>query len=155
MTRRDFLLAGTAAALVSALPWRPLFAAEKSGLSVVLYKNPGCGCCEDYGSYLRQHGFKVTIKESDKVAAMSANAGVPADLQGCHTAFIDGYVVDGHVPIEAIRKLLAEHPSIKGLTVPGMPPGSPGMAGIKEEPLVVYAIDTTGTTGTKSIYMTM
>lgn len=84
------------------------------------------------------------MRESDKLAAISSNAGIPAHLQGCHTAFIGGYVIDGHVPVEAIRKLLAERPNVKGLTLPGMPPGSPGMSGEKEGPLTVYSINRAG-----------
>jgi hypothetical protein len=150
ITRRAFLIPASLAAgmAIAALPL-PLQAAP--AMPVLLYKSPGCGCCEDYGAYLEQHGFKVTIRESDKLAALSANAGVPAELQGCHTAFIGGYVVDGHVPIEAVEKLLAERSSLKGLAVPGMPPGSPGMPGTKEMPLVVYAI---GQDGKANPYMT-
>src|SRR4051812_1682669 len=86
----------------------------------------------------------VTVKETDKLAGISAKAGVPTELQGCHTAFVGGYVVDGHVPIEAIDKLLAERLQLKGLVLPGMPLGSPGMSGDKQEPFAVYAISSDG-----------
>ena len=88
------------------------------------YKNPECGCCEGYADYLRQHGFEVTSTPTNDLTEISRKAGIPADLPGCHTAFIGNYVVDGHVPVEAIEKLRAERPSIKGVTLPGMPTGS-------------------------------
>jgi len=90
------------------------------------------------------------VKEASDLAAIGGKAGIPADLQGCHTAFIGDYVIDGYVPVEAVRKLLADHPPVKGLTLPGMPPGSPGMSGTKAEPFTVYAIDRQGQ---KSVYM--
>ena len=101
---------------------------------------------------MRQHGFTVTVKESEKLAAMSTKAGIPGELEGCHLAFLGGYVVSGHVPIEVIDKLLAERPQIKGLALPGMPLGSPGMSGDKQEPFKVYAI---GSDGKAELYMTI
>jgi hypothetical protein len=135
------MIAASLTALVAGAGFLRAWAADKTPIPVMLYKTPGCGCCEDYAAYLGQHGFKVTVKEAADLASISAKAGIPADLQGCHTAFIGDYVIDGHVPVEAIQKLLAEHPPLKGLTLPGMPPGSPGMAGTKEGPFTVYAID--------------
>jgi hypothetical protein len=144
ITRRALLLAASASVLSvpvqAALP------------TVTLYKNPECGCCEGYADYLRQHGFAVTVKASNDLAEISRKAGIPPDLEGCHTAFIGDYVVDGHVPIEAINKLLQEHPAVKGVTVPGMPLGSPGMNGEKTAPLTIYAI---GQDGRPTIFMTI
>jgi len=145
ITRRGLLLA--APALVVA---RPLRAAPPT--AVTLHKSPECGCCEGYASYLRQHGFTVTTKPTNELAEISRKAGVPSDLQGCHTAFIGDYVVDGHVPVEAVNKLLAERPAIKGIALPGMPDGSPGMGGAKTGPFVIYAI---GQNGQSSIFMTL
>ena len=107
----------------------------------MLYKTPGCECCSGCADYLRSHGFTVTVMETEKLAAISGNAGIPPELQGCHTSFLGGYVVDGHVPIEAVQKLLAERPAIKGLALAGMPTGSPGMPGPKQEPFIIHAID--------------
>lgn len=111
-------------------------------IPVTLYRDPSCGCCENYVAHLRRHGFAVTVKSAspDEIAAMSASAGIPSNLQGCHTAFVAGYVVDGLVPIAAVRKLLAERPPLKGITLPGMPPGAPGMTGTKAGKLTVFAI---------------
>jgi hypothetical protein len=122
----------------------PLPALAAAPTQVTLYKNPQCSCCEGYAAYLRQNGFEVTVKPTNDLAQISLKAGVPAELEGCHTAFIDGYVVDGHVPVEVIRKLLSERPAIAGITLPGMPSGSPGMFGEKTEPFTIYAVTKDG-----------
>ena len=111
---------------------------------VTLYKNPECSCCEGYAAYLRDNGFDVEVKPTNDLAEISRKAGVPEQMEGCHTAFIDGYVVDGHVPVAVIEKLLTERPAIAGITLPGMPMGSPGMAGEKTEPFTVYAVTKDG-----------
>lgn len=107
---------------------------------VVLYKNPQCGCCENYAKYLRDNGFSVTVKPTHNLVSMSREAGVPDKLQGCHLAHIENYVVSGHVPIGTVKKLLTERPDIKGVTLPGMPMGSPGMSGEKTEPFEIYEV---------------
>ena len=116
----------------------------------VLYKNPQCSCCEGYADYLRGNGFDVTVKPTNDLAMISHNAGVPEQLEGCHTMFIDGYVIDGHVPVDVVRRLLAERPSIKGITLPGMPAGSPGMVGKKTVPFIIYALPNDG--GSPTVY---
>jgi hypothetical protein len=144
LTRRMLLLAGSALALAGP--------ARAAPLPVTLYKSPECGCCEGYVEYLKRHGFAVTAKATNELAEISRKAGIPAELQGCHTSFIGGYVVDGHVPVEAINKLLAERPDIKGITLPGMPLGSPGMTGAKTEPFTIVAI---GKDDGQSVFMTV
>jgi hypothetical protein len=109
-------------------------------VTVQMYKNPECGCCEEYAKYLRQHGFKVNVQATHNMSAISRQHGVPEKLAGCHTMLIGGYVVEGHVPVSAINKLLAERPKIKGISLPGMPEGSPGMSGVKEGPFQVLEI---------------
>jgi hypothetical protein len=143
-TRRALLMTASAIAFTG-----PALAAP---VAVTLYKSPECGCCDGYADYLRQRGFAVTTTPTNDLAEISRKAGVPSELQGCHTAFIGDYVVDGHVPVEAINKLLAEHPAIKGITLPGMPEGSPGMSGGKADPLTIYAI---GPDGQSSVYITL
>lgn len=106
---------------------------------VTLYKNPQCGCCEGYADYLRENGFDVTVKPTHELVPMSRAAGIPDEFQGCHLAFIDDYVVSGHVPVATVDRLLSERPDIKGVTLPGMPQGSPGMSGVKTGPFEVYA----------------
>jgi hypothetical protein len=140
------------ALLLSAVPLAAAGSVHAAPVAVTLYKNPECGCCEGYVDYLRHHGFEVTSKPTNNLAEISRKAGVPSDLQGCHTAFIGDYVVDGHVPVEAIKNLLAERPAIKGITLPGMPEGSPGMYGEKTGPFTIYAI---GHDGKSSVFMTL
>ncbi len=106
----------------------------------LMYKNPQCGCCEEYAKYLRRNGFKVTVKETHNMSLISRQNGVPEKLAGCHTMLIGGYVVEGHVPVGAINRLLKERPSIKGISLPGMPDGSPGMTGVKTEPFTIYEV---------------
>lgn len=132
---------GAAAAAAMTLPLRAIAAPTHA----TLYKNPQCGCCEGYAAYLRENGFEVEVKPTNDLAEISRNAGVPEELQGCHTTFIDGYVVDGHVPVEVIRRLLSERPAIAGITLPGMPMGSPGMIGNKTGPFKIYAVSKDGT----------
>jgi hypothetical protein len=109
-------------------------------INVTMYKNPQCGCCEEYAKYLRRNGFNVTVKETHNMSLISRQNGVPEKLAGCHTAQVGGYVVEGHVPVSAIKKLLTERPNIKGISLPGMPEGSPGMTGQKTEPFTIYEI---------------
>jgi hypothetical protein len=144
MTRRQlFLLLASTAVSTS-----PLVAAQMARaatpIQATLYKNPQCSCCEGYAQYLEKNGFKVDVKPTNDLAEISQKAGVPGDLEGCHTMFVGGYVVDGHVPVDVIRKLLAEKPAIAGITLPGMPSGSPGMTGPKTETWTIYAVTKDG-----------
>jgi hypothetical protein len=113
-------------------------------LQATLYKNPQCTCCEGYAAYLRDNGFNVEVKPTNDLAEISRKAGVSEAFQGCHTMFIDGYVVDGHVPVNMVNKLLIERPAIAGITLPGMPMGSPGMTGTKTEKFVIYTVPKDG-----------
>ena len=92
-----------------------------------MYKSPTCGCCASWVDHLRAYGFPTETVETDDVQAVKAEHGVPAALQSCHTAVVDGYVVEGHVPAADVARLLSEAPEATGLAVPGMPVGSPGM----------------------------
>ena len=107
---------------------------------VTVYKTSQCGCCENYASYLRRNGYSVTVKVAPDLAAMSRKEGIPKNFQGCHLAYFGKYVVSGHVPLSAVNKLLAERPAIKGIALPGMPSGSPGMPGPKSTPFKVYTV---------------
>ncbi|MBS3647291.1 DUF411 domain-containing protein [Pseudaminobacter sp. 19-2017] len=137
-------LLNTLALTVFAWSAAPALAGEND---VTLYKNPQCGCCEGYADYLRENGFTVTTKPTHDLAEMSRKAGIPDEFQGCHLSFIDGYVVSGHVPVGTIRKLLTERPAIGGVTLPGMPLGSPGMSGTKDAPFEMLEITKSGTVG--------
>lgn len=111
--------------------------AEAEPRHAVVHKSPSCGCCGGWIAYLEQHGWQVTVKDTDAMDEVKARLGVPAEAHSCHTAEIAGYVVEGHVPVEAIDKLLAERPKVTGIASPGMPQGSPGMSGPKEPNVVV------------------
>jgi len=105
-----------------------------------MYKDPQCGCCGAYAAYLRQHGFKVKVVDADDLDFVKTMYAVPERLQSCHTMIVGGYVVEGHVPLDAVERLLAEKPKIKGISLPGMPMGSPGIDGDKTEPFTIYEI---------------
>jgi hypothetical protein len=108
--------------------------------AATMYVNPQCGCCQGHANYLRAQGFKVTVKETNDMSLIRKQLGVPEKLEGCHVMVVDDYVVEGHVPAAPIKKLLAERPKIKGISLPGMPDGSPGMTGRKTEPFTIYEI---------------
>jgi hypothetical protein len=117
-------------ALVGVSPLAAVLPASAEALpEVLVHKDPSCSCCSGWAEHLRQAGFPLRIVESRDLDAVKKRLGVPADLASCHTAEVRGYVVEGHVPASAIRRLLAERPSAVGLAVPGMPAGSPGMEG--------------------------
>ncbi len=133
MNRRTFILAA------AALP----FALAGTGAAVsraLVHTDPSCGCCRSWVMHLRQAGFAVDIRETADISFEKMRLGVPDNLLSCHTAEIDGYVVEGHVPAGAIRRLLAERPEAAGLSVPGMPIGSPGMTVAGMEPEVYQVI---------------
>lgn len=141
ISRRQ-LVAGLA--LLTAAP-RAL-AAAPTAPALEVWKNRGCGCCSAWAKRFEQAGFAVTMHELEDVTPVRVAAGVPMDLAGCHTAKVEGYVVEGHVPVEAVQRLLAERPAILGLAVPGMPTGAPGMEveGEPAEPFQVYAFAADG-----------
>lgn len=97
--------------------------------SILVHKDPGCGCCAGWVQHLKDAGFAVTVEETTNLQAARNRLRVPRDLAACHTAEIGGYVIEGHVPALAVRQLLEKRPAAIGLAVPGMPVGSPGMEG--------------------------
>lgn len=109
---------------------------------VKLYRNPSCGCCDLYAKHLEENGFKVALVDTMDMSPIKQKYGVPEALEGCHTAIVDGYVIEGLVPATYVAQMLRERRAIKGLSVPGMPTGAPGMPGNKAKPLNVYVIDT-------------
>lgn len=115
-----------------------------AGEKATVYKDPGCGCCNEYVTYLQQQGFEVTAVNTSDLSSVKRQHGVPAGLEGCHTVLVGGYVVEGHVPADVVSRLLAEKPDIKGISLPGMPMGSPGMAGPKSAPFVIYGFSESG-----------
>lgn len=105
-----------------------------------LFKNPQCGCCDAYAEYLEQNGFEVTLENTTDMQSIKQQAGVSPQLEGCHTMLVDGYVVEGLVPLATLTRLLTERPEIKGISLPGMPVGAPGMPGPKDGPFDIYEI---------------
>lgn len=111
--------------------------------TVTVYKSPTCGCCEKYVEYLRENGFAVKAVNESDMSAVKKRYGV-SHVASCHTALVNGYVIEGHVPVSAIRKLLKEMPAIAGISAPGMPMNSPGMGEMKEGTLTIYAVPKDG-----------
>ena len=124
----------------------PPLGASLSGTTVTVFKTQTCGCCGNYVSYLRRQGVNVKVQDLQDISKIKQKYGVPSELQSCHTTIIGEYVVEGHMPMEAVQKLLTEKPDIKGITLPGMPSASPGMPGSKTAPFEVYAIQKDGST---------
>jgi hypothetical protein len=145
VTRREWLrvaLGGAAATVASGMLTIPAFAAAP--IAITVYKTPTCGCCKKWVEHLESHGFKVTSNDMDDLSEVKATFGIPAELEGCHTATVGKYVVEGHVPADLIQKMLKEKPAIAGLAVPGMPMGSPGMEGGRKDAYDVIAFDRQG-----------
>ena len=121
-------------------------------IQATLYKNPHCSCCEEYAAYLRQNGFEVNVKETNDLEGITLKAGVPEQLEGCHTMFVGGYVVVGHVSADIMSKLFKERPPIVGVAIPGMPTGVPGMGGPKTGPVPVYEVSKDKTDNAPTVY---
>ncbi len=139
--------------LSSALaPQMSAHAAEQSSRTqslpvVEVTKRPNCGCCTAWADHLRAAGFEVKVTETREMWGVKRHAGIPQNLDACHTAKVGGYVVEGHVPASEIKRLLAQKPEVKGIAVPGMPIGSPGMeVGNRTEPYDVLSFDADGQT---------
>jgi len=114
--------------------------------TMTVYKSPSCGCCSLWIDYLEERGYTITIEDYVNMTPIKADYNVPLPLQSCHTAIIEGYVIEGHVPLQDIERLLTERPAVLGLAVPGMPVGAPGMevAGTPPDAFDVIAFDAAG-----------
>jgi len=113
---------------------------------IVVYKDPNCGCCAQWVKHLRGAGFPVTVHDMTDMTTVKRSMGVPEALESCHTARVGRYPIEGHVPADVITKLLAEPPAGRGLAVPGMPNGSPGMEGPTKDAYQVLLFDAAGKT---------
>jgi hypothetical protein len=111
-----------------------------------VYKSPTCGCCQAWVEHMRENGFAVTVVDTTDLAPIKARHGIGREMESCHTGIVDGYVIEGHVPADLVARLLSERPDIRGLAVPGMPMGSPGMEGAHKEAYEVLAMDRAGRT---------
>jgi hypothetical protein len=130
LSRRRLMHAGASVAVLGAGAWA-LFGgtAPVQAETVSVVMSPYCGCCGEWAGHLERHGFRVEVEYREDVEPAKRRAGVPAELVSCHTAFVEGYAVEGHVPAPAIARMLAERPDLAGIAVPGMPADAPGMAG--------------------------
>ena len=116
-------------------------------VDITVYKSPTCGCCGKYIAYLKNNGANVIVEETEEMNAIKTKYNIPSLLESCHTSVIGDYVVEGHVPVEAIRRLLDEKPLIAGISLPEMPAGSPGMGGTKLVPFGIHTITIDGNDG--------
>lgn len=143
-TRRLSAALLLAVAMLMAMP----VLAKPAAIPATLWHNPGCQCCADYAKYLDRHGFDVKVVESPDLASVFRAHAVPDKLTSCHLMTVGGYTVVGHVPVDVVQKLLRERPAIRGISLPGMPGGSPGMGpdsrmgGAKTAPFVITAFGT-------------
>jgi len=131
---------------------QPMMQAPEGAISVTMYKNEGCMCCTRWAEHMNKEGFYVTEEISRQLGAIKSEQGITNELASCHTAMIDGYVVEGHVPPADVQRLLEERPDAIGLSVPGMPEGSPGMEGPNPNPYDVLLINSDGSTSVFSSY---
>ncbi|MEQ9560652.1 MAG: DUF411 domain-containing protein [Rhodospirillales bacterium] len=131
------LRAALAAALV-------LFPAAAFAAEITVYKSPHCGCCGAWVTHMKDHGHDVKTVGMEDLTTIKKMTGIPEPLQSCHTAVVDGYVIEGHVPASDVARLLLEKPKARGLAVPGMPVGSPGMEGPNPEAFDVVLFQTDG-----------
>lgn len=125
--------------------------APPAAVEITVFKSPTCGCCKEWVEYLRNHAggtaFTVVARDTADMASVKRTAGLPANVHSCHTAFVNGYVVEGHVPAEDIQRMLKDKPKIAGIAAPGMPVGSPGMeVGSRKDPYDVVAFKRDGST---------
>ena len=119
--------------------------------TVEVFKTPSCGCCNGYVLFLEKEKFKVKQTDMGSLHTIKQKFNIPLEMQSCHTTITDKYFIEGHVPLEAINKLLKEQPDIDGIALPGMPIGTPGMPGDKDEPYVIYQL----IDGKFSVFMTI
>ena len=148
ISRRSALrlgLAGAALPLAGGMPGR---ARAETLPPVVVWKDPNCGCCSGWVGHLRKAGFGVTVRDTADMDVIKRARNVPDALQSCHTAVVSGYVIEGHVPADDIKRLIAGRPSAKGLAVPGMPQSAPGM----DQPGEPYDVVMFGTPAGDQIY---
>jgi hypothetical protein len=144
ITRGLLIAAGVLAAVV--LVQLSSSAQQKPVVSV--FKTPTCGCCSKWVDHMKANGFDVRVQDVDDIGALKEKLGVAPEISSCHTSQVGGYVVEGHVPAAAVQRLLKEKPKVAGLTVPGMPAGSPGMEvpGGHKEPYAILTFDKSGKT---------
>ncbi len=114
----------------------------REDVTLTVYRTDFCGCCRLYEDYLRGSGaeLRTVVVEPEALERLRRELGIPSEMYSCHTSTLGPYFVEGHVPLEAIEKLVEERPVLDGIALPGMPPGSPGMGGVRTAPLQIYAV---------------
>lgn len=137
-------LASTLLVLGSLMAAQSVFAGSKD---MTVWKSPWCGCCEAWSEAMQAAGYTVRTENREDLAPIKEKAGVPAGMEGCHTAMIDGYFLEGHVPLSSVQRLLSERPAVAGLAVPGMPSGSLGMGEDAAARYDVHYVNSNGSTG--------
>ena len=122
--------------------------AKPNPIPISVYKSPACGCCAQWVDYMRKNGFDPKVQDVDNIGALKLKLGVREEFSSCHTTEVGGYIVEGHVPVESVQRLLKDRPKIAGIAVPGMPAGSPGMEvpSGKKDPYNVLAFTSDGKT---------
>ncbi len=135
-----------------ALPLLLLLSLRAAAPEMTVYKTTTCGCCMKWVEHLRANGFEVTVQEVPSTSEYSRRHGVPDALRSCHVGILEGYAIEGHVPAAEIHRLLKERPEAKGLAVPGMPLGSPGMEGSRRDPYSVVLFEAAGRTSVYRAY---
>lgn len=158
MSKKRRLFISLSAVLMTSILFHPTATADGEGwnstadpsldpLKITVYKSPTCGCCGDWVTHLEQHRFEVTAINRSDMSAIKKELGVPVEMQSCHTAVVNGYVIEGHVPATDIRQLVERQDSSLGLAVPRMPVGSPGMEmGTRKDAFKVISFDRDGGT---------
>ena len=146
MLSRRAWLSSAAGAAVALFSGSAAVAALRGEREILVYKSPTCGCCKLWVDHVAAAGFRPTVREQMNLAPLKAELGIPAPLQSCHTALVDGYLVEGHVPADVVLDLLERRPDALGLAVPGMPMGSPGMEGPRKDPYDVLLLHRDGST---------
>lgn len=147
MKRRNILVAITSLVVLAISS-----PSQSAGPLVTVFKNPTCGCCGKWVEHLKANGFTVKVQEVNDTSAYEKQYHVPRSMVSCHTAFVNGYTIEGHVPAAEIKRLLSERPRVVGLAVPGMPVGSPGMDAAHNDAYSVLAFDESGHTSVYASY---
>ncbi|HEY8256480.1 MAG TPA: DUF411 domain-containing protein [Gemmatimonadales bacterium] len=148
VSRRTFL-AQTTGVVAGMAAVRSAFATAPTAITV--YKSSTCECCAKWVDHIKANGFAPSVHDEEDMTSLKDDMGVPQGVRSCHTALVDRYLIEGHVPAADIRRLLAERPKVAGLAVPGMPASSPGMA-MPGAPVVPYEVVAFTTSGATSVY---
>ena len=117
---------------------------QDNGIKITIFKSPTCGCCGEYVTYLRNKKFQVEVVDTQNMLSIKEKYNIPQELESCHTGIAENYFLEGHIPIEAIQKLLEEKPDILGIALPGMPSDAPGMGGVKTGKFIIQGLSKDG-----------